>query len=434
MSIGPRRAAPSLLVLLLAFAALTAAGGRQPVQASDPSTVNEAIAQQQQLETELAQQRAQLATLRRQQAALTASLSQLTGDLDRVGLQLEAAQHQLELVTAALEQSRAELKRYETRIARLESDLREIATDIQVTRVELTEREALLQDHLRSAYEQSQTSILEVLLSTDSFSEASSRLDYMLTLSEEDHDLAEEIRATRERLKIRQQTLRDGRATLIDLRAAAAERTAQLDVQQREVDAARQKLAAYQARLVALQDEQRAQLAAAIRNEQATGEAIAAHEQELAAQAALVERLKAEADKLDIAYHGRFEWPERGDFVVTQEFGRTSFSPYHTGLDMSYHTPRCGGPIYAAADGTVLADGRPNLAYGDTAIGVVIGHSQRLQTWYWHLSNEVVAVGQQVATGDVIGYEGATGIATGCHLHFQVMFDDQPVNPRNYLP
>ncbi len=65
---------------------------------------------------------------------------------------------------------------------------------------------------------------------------------------------------------------------------------------------------------------------------------------------------------------------------------------------------------------------------------MVIGHSQRLQTWYWHLSNEVVSVGQQVATGDIIGYEGATGNATGCHLHFQVMFDDQPVNPRNYLP
>jgi murein DD-endopeptidase MepM/ murein hydrolase activator NlpD len=433
MSIVRRRAVPFALVLLLAIVALTFAGAGQLVRADDPS-VNDAIAQQQQMEAELARQRAQLAALRRQQADLTASLSQLTSDLDRVGLELEAAERQLDLVTRALDQSRAELSRYRIQIVNLEADLREIATEIQVTRGELSEREALLQDHLRSAYEQSQTSILEVLLSTDSFSEASSRLGYMLTLSDEDRQLAEEIRATRERLMVRQQTLIDGRETLVDLQAAAADREAALDAQQREVDAARQKLEAYQRRLVALQDEQRAQLAAALRNEQATGDVIAAQERELAGQAALVDRLKDEANKLDIAYHGRFDWPERGDFVVTQEFGQTSFSQWHTGLDMSYHTPRCGGPIYAAADGTVLADGRPNLAYGDTAIGVVIGHSQRLQTWYWHLSNEVVAVGEQVATGDIIGYEGATGIATGCHLHFQVMFDDEPVNPRNYLP
>ena len=82
----------------------------------------------------------------------------------------------------------------------------------------------------------------------------------------------------------------------------------------------------------------------------------------------------------------------------------------------------------------VLADGRPKAEWGDTAIGVIIGHSQRLQTWYWHLASEIVSVGQQVHAGDLIGYEGATGWASGCHLHFQVMFDGKPVNPRLYLP
>ena len=56
---------------------------------------------------------------------------------------------------------------------------------------------------------------------------------------------------------------------------------------------------------------------------------------------------------------------------------------------------RCGGPIYAAADGIVVADGRPNAKYGDYAIGVLIAHSQRLATQYWHLSREVVTVGQE---------------------------------------
>ena len=76
-------------------------------------------------------------------------------------------------------------------------------------------------------------------------------------------------------------------------------------------------------------------------------------------------------------------------FIVTQEFGWTPFNTHHTGIDLAYLSG-CGGPIYAAGDGYVLADGRPNAKYGDYAIGVLIGHSQRLATLYWHMSREVV--------------------------------------------
>jgi len=147
----------------------------------------------------------------------------------------------------------------------------------------------------------------------------------------------------------------------------------------------------------------------------------------------LVDKLKAAADRRDVAYRGRFDWPERGAFIITQEFGRTIFNSFHTGLDMAY-LDRCGGPIYAAGDGIVLADGRPNSKYGDWAIGVIVGHSQHLATLYWHLSREIVTVGQEVHVGDVIGYEGDTGFATGCHLHFEVDLDGAPMNPRDYLP
>jgi murein DD-endopeptidase MepM/ murein hydrolase activator NlpD len=432
MSIVRRRAA-TMLVAFLAVGML--ATGTQPrtANADDPS-VNQAITEQQQMEALLAQQRAQLADLRREQADLTESLASLATDLDAVGLEITAARRELERLGNILQQSRSDLERYRLQIANLATDLASVSDEIDKSRQELAGREALLQEHLRSAYETSQTSILEVLLSTESFGEASSQLSYMLTLSDEDRQLAEEIRAERERLKVRRQTLKEGRATLGDLRDSEAERVAALDEQQRELDAARAALEQKEKQLEELQAEQRAQLAAAARDEQTTSQLIEAQKLQLAAQDDLVTRLKAEADKLDIAYRGRFAWPERGAFMVTQEFGSTPFNWHHTGLDMSYITPHCGGPIYAAADGVVLADERPNIAYGDTAIGVVIGHSQRLQTWYWHMSREIVTVGQQVVAGDLIGYEGATGIATGCHLHFQVMLDGNPVNPRNYLP
>jgi murein DD-endopeptidase MepM/ murein hydrolase activator NlpD len=428
------RARLTALVGLVALLVFLAPGGARPPAAADEPNVDEAISQQEEMAAELARQRSQLDALRRQQAALTASLASLTADLDAVGIELETAIAKLEIVTERLEQSRDDLRRYRREIDGLEEELREVADDIDQSEVDLARREALLEDHLREAYEQSQTSMLEILLSADSFDEASSQLSYMLTMSDEDRRLAEEIRAARERLEIRRRTLRDGRETLEALRVAEAERVASLASQQAAVDAARRELRAYQRRLAALQASQQARLRQSRRNAAETQDLIAAQRRALEGQRRLVERLKRRADRLDLAYHGRFRWPERGEFYVTQEFGHTSFDENHTGIDMAYRAPACGGPIYAAADGTVLADGRPNTAYGDTAIGVIIGHSQRLQTWYWHLSRETVRVGQEVETGDLIGYEGATGLATGCHLHFEVLFDGEPVNPRRYLP
>lgn len=423
-----------LAIALVALLGILAPGGvRQPTRAGDPN-VDDAIAEQQRIEASLAAHRAALADLRREQAELTASIAKLTTDLQQAGIELEAAKQRLDVLTGQLEISRAELASYRTQIANLQKDLEAVAANIVESRRDLAARELLLQEHLRAAYEQSQVSILEVILSSQSFGQASGQLNYMLTLSDEDRDLADGIRQTRERLEIRRRTLRDGRETLTELRDAEAERAVALEQQQAEVEAARRALEEYQRKLEELRSAQQDQFAAAVRNERSTRDMIAAEEQELAGQRELVERLKEAADKLDIAYHGRFAWPLNGDFVVTQEFGRTSFSSNHTGMDMAYYTPVCGGPIYAAGDGVVLADGRPNLKYGDTAIGIVIGHSQHLQTWYWHLASEIVSVGQEVHIGDLIGYEGATGFATGCHLHFQVNFDEQPVNPRNYLP
>lgn len=431
MSIVRRRFV--LAIFLIAVAAFAAPAMRPAARAGDPD-VNDAIADQQRMQQALARHRERLAELRREQAELTLSISQLTNDLDRAGLQLDDARARLDRLTRMLERSRASLESYRSQIANLASDLEQVAVDITDARRELSTRELLLQDHLRSAYEQSQTSFLEVVLSTDSFGQASNQLSYMLNLSDEDRELADEIRNQREQLQIRRATLKDGRETLTLLRDEEAQRTTSLAAQQDEVRAARKRLEGYQAKLQRLRREQERQYAAAQRNAVRTRDEISAEQDELAGQRQLVERLKREADKLDIAYRGRFAWPLKGDFLVTQEFGATSFDAHHTGMDMAYYRPTCGGPVYAAGDGVVLADERPNIAYGDTAIGVVIGHSQRLQTWYWHLSREIVDVGQEVHAGDLIGYEGATGIATGCHLHFQVNFDDQPINPRNYLP
>ncbi len=428
-----RRRRTGVLVVAIILALVALPRGGTPARAGDPD-VNGALAQQQRMEEQLAKQRDALASLVQAQASLGDDLQRISGDLAAVGVAISEAQIRLQSMALELEEARAQLTTYRLQIQNLATDLVALRGQIVTSSNELSAREMLLQAHLRSAYRESQVSVLEVVLSSTSFSQTASVVSDLLSLSDQDRTLADEIRQQREQLQIRQATLRDGRDALAQMEQEAANRATELATQQRELDAARKALAEKQSQLEQLQAAERAQLAVAASDADAYRERIAQQEAALVGQAELVARLKAEADKLDVAYHGRFAWPLVGEFVVTQEFGHTSFEAFHAGIDMAYLQPICGGPIYAAADGVVLADGRPNLAYGDTGIGVIIGHSQRLQTWYWHLSREIVSVGQTVHAGDLIGYEGATGWATGCHLHLQVMFDGQPVNPRNYLP
>jgi len=116
---------------------------------------------------------------------------------------------------------------------------------------------------------------------------------------------------------------------------------------------------------------------------------------------------------------GAFIWPV-DNYVVTSPFGwRTNpiygTPEFHAGIDLA---KPCDTPIVASGDGYVTFAGW-NDSYGNY---VQIVHAQYgFSTGYAHQSRVMVQVGQQVKQGDVIGYVGATGEATGCHVHFQAI-------------
>lgn len=99
----------------------------------------------------------------------------------------------------------------------------------------------------------------------------------------------------------------------------------------------------------------------------------------------------------------------------------------HTGIDITAHT---GTPVYATGDGVIMNTQTGYIGYG---IVCVINHGYNYKTLYGHLSRLIVKPGQQVKRGQVIGYVGSTGVSTGPHLHYEVRFNDRPVNPVNYF-
>jgi len=98
------------------------------------------------------------------------------------------------------------------------------------------------------------------------------------------------------------------------------------------------------------------------------------------------------------------------------------FTRMHTGAD--FHAAY-GQPIVAVADGRVIGAGRAG-GYGNQ---VKLAHDGGLVTSYSHLSRFAVRAGDRVRRGQVIGYAGATGLATGPHLHFEVFRNGRRVNP-----
>jgi len=98
----------------------------------------------------------------------------------------------------------------------------------------------------------------------------------------------------------------------------------------------------------------------------------------------------------------------------------------HRGIDIGTAPNR---PVRATADGIVTRTGR------DGALGTAVSmsHGFGIVTRYGHLSRVVVEPGQQVRQGDLVGYVGKSGRATGYHLHYEVRVDGRPVNPLGYV-
>jgi murein DD-endopeptidase MepM/ murein hydrolase activator NlpD len=414
--------------------------GTQPTSvtlAGDP--LSDAKAKQQQLENELATQRAQLAALRSTATQLSNALAVAKAKLASVTAQYQQVSTLVDQVTAQVNEVKAQLDSLNAQIAELDAQLKQVADEITVQTAELQARESLLQDHLRAAYEQSQTSLLEVLLSARSLDDATNQVGYLLTLSDQDKALADEIRSLRAQLAIKQQELTDGRAALAEAQAEAKDQQAALSARQAELASLQKQLAALKKQYEQQKADQEAKLNASLAAQANLKASIAKVQAAATAQAALVKKLQAEQTAASLIGPGGFSWPE-WPTRITQYYGPTTFTlepayggyaHFHTGLDMA---AGCGSPIRAAANGIVAASGQPLYPY-DYAYGVIINHGGGLQTWYWHMQPRViVSPGQSVVRGQVIGYEGATGFATGCHLHFAVNVNGSWRNPLGYLP
>lgn len=123
---------------------------------------------------------------------------------------------------------------------------------------------------------------------------------------------------------------------------------------------------------------------------------------------------------------GGYIWPMNGERIVTSRYGWRIHPVYgtlgwHSGTDMWSSDPN----ILAVADGVVV-EARYAGGYG---YRIVLDHGNGVKTTYNHMTNLIHKVGDVLKQGQVVGYQGNTGVGTGPHLHFEVIIKDGTADP-----
>lgn len=162
-------------------------------------------------------------------------------------------------------------------------------------------------------------------------------------------------------------------------------------------------------------------------------DAIALEDEEAARiseQIAELERIAA-TRPAGVSSTGYYLWPSEDSFYVTSTYGNRlhpilGYWRMHSGIDIGADY----GTKIMASDGGRVVTSTSSYSYGEY---VMISHGNGRYTLYAHMSQRKVNVGDVVQQGDLIGYVGTSGYATGPHIHFEIIENDVRVNPLDYF-
>jgi murein DD-endopeptidase MepM/ murein hydrolase activator NlpD len=344
--------------------------------------------------------KAKVGTIASQLADTNRNIASVNGRLDEIQGRITSTQRKLDWNRIQLAAAKATLKRHQDVLAR----------------------------RLVDAYEHGDLGYIDVLLRARSFGDFVERWNDVRFLVKANESTIRARKADQAKVVAIENGLLGTQSELQGEQAQARQQRLALDglaAQRKELlaaaDAEREHVQSEVAQLDELSDEEEAALEALIRQKQAEEEA----RREEARRAA---RLNGSDLPPEVA-PGQLSWPVSGP--ITSPFGWRMHPVYHRmilhrGIDIGVPT---GTPVLAAGSGTIIL-----ASYqGDCGNMIAIDHHGGLSTIYCHLSQIFVSVGQEIQRGQAIGAAGATGDATGPHVHFQVMRNGNPVDPMSYL-
>ncbi|MBI5644947.1 peptidoglycan DD-metalloendopeptidase family protein [Candidatus Kaiserbacteria bacterium] len=375
----------ALACLLGAFPFVSGAQSAEAIQ----SEIDEHNKQITLLNKEIAQYETQLNETTKQKSTLQNKISQL--DLQR------------KKITASINVTKNKIRSTELQIQQLSKGIAQKQTSIEGNR-------AALGETLRKLRETEGGSLVNAILASENMSNAWEDVNQMGSLQDAVHD---DIG----RLATEKQSLSQTKATAEDKRAELLKQQKTLSVQQGSLDATRKAQNDLLAQTKSQESTYQQILAQKRAQEQSFEQALQNLQSKL--------QFTVSPDQIPAAGRGILRYP-LDNVRITQYFGNTPFAMSgayngkgHNGVDFA---ASIGTPVKVALSGTILGSGNTDSVRGCYSFGkwVMVKHSNGLNTMYAHLTQINVTAGEAVATGQVLGFSGETGYATGPHLHFGV--------------
>ncbi|MGI6180825.1 MAG: murein hydrolase activator EnvC family protein [Agathobaculum sp.] len=346
-----------------------------------------------------------LSSLEDEKKSVQARIADLTKQAKDVEATREALQSEIEL-------TREEIATVEAYIKRLQEQIDVKTVELGVAEDALQEKEEDFALTVRTTYEMGETSYLEVLLNSSSFTDLLTRMEIVTTLMDNNKKVVAEYTAAKEDIEQKRDDLQQTQDEQSDYQKNLSYKVDELAANEAQQAALQESIEAYKAESEAEYDR------------------IAGEMQSVSNQIAELSRQAAANGSVPMG-DGTLIWPTPSCTTNSSAYGWRIHPIYgtrkfHAGEDIP---AGYGAEILAAASGRVVTAGWVS-GYGNYT---VIDHGGGLMTAYGHQSSFAVSVGQTVTQGQVIGYVGSTGNSTGPHLHFEVYVNGATVDPKSYF-
>ncbi len=336
-----------------------------------------------------------------------------------VKLELSETQQEIDDLNTSIGENEDKLESLAQDLTSISKDIEDLKTELAETQKKYNEQEDLLKARISAQYEAGETTFLDVLLNSSSFSDFLSNYFLVSEILENDSELLTSIDNQKTKIEKDKKSLEDKQK---DLKTKKAEQ------EKIQVVLNNQK-AQKQSKVSSLSEEEK-ELQKEIEN----------YKKEISSVEAKILAASKKANNQfngSISGSGVLSWPlpsSYGRSRITSSFGNREqpvpgASTYHRAIDIGVPV---GTPVYSAADGYVVITGYSNVR----GKYIMIKHADNLYTFYQHLSSINASEGQSVKRGQTIAHSGNTGIGSGPHLHFEVRTSPNygsEVNPLNYL-
>lgn len=279
-------------------------------------------------------------------------------------------------------------------------------------------------ERIRAMEEEGEITYWQVIFESSNFTDMLDRMNMVDEIAAADTQRLVDLQVASATVEENQRILNEEMLDLQETRQQLSDSEEMLKVKRTESDDILRELIAQQSEFQAVLDE-----ASKIQDDLLTE--IAQKQKELQAAQYKEELVKMALKGENPPSNATWIEPVSG-YTISSPFGNrksptAGASSNHKGVDMACPS---GTPIYATRAGTVTV---ASYQAGGAGYYVSINHGDGFASIYMHMTRYVVRKGQSVAQGELIGYVGSTGVATGPHLHFGVSYGGTYVNPMAYL-